>query len=133
LKNIQTSGKRKSAIARATIHPGTGIIRINGIPVNKLQPRLARLKIEELLVIADDEKLQTVNFDVDVRGGGVLGQIDAARIALTRAILKFLGKKRIIKAIRVYDKGMISGDKRRIEPKHWGGRKARKRFQKSYR
>lgn len=133
MKNIQTSGKRKAAVARATLRPGTGVIRINGIPIEKIQPRLARMKIEELLIIASDEKLKTINIDVKVTGGGILGQIDAARIALTRAILKFLGKKRIIKAIRVYDKAMISGDKRRIEAKHWGGKKARKRFQKSYR
>jgi small subunit ribosomal protein S9 len=133
MKPIQTSGKRKSAVARATLHQGTGIIRINGVPIPKIQPRLARLKIEELLIIAEDEKLKTVNIDVKTQGGGVLGQIDAARIALTRGILKFLNKKRIIKAIRVYDKAMISGDKRRIEPKHWGGKKARKRTQKSFR
>ncbi len=134
MKIIQTSGKRKRAIARATVHPsGTGIIRINGIPVNKLTPELARMKIEELLIIVSDEKLKTINIDVKVQGGGALGQIDAARIALSRAITDFLKKKTIKRNIKAYDRSMLSGDSRQVEPKHWGGRKARKRFQKSYR
>jgi small subunit ribosomal protein S9 len=133
MKNIQTSGKRKSAIARASVRAGTGVIRINGVPVNKLEPELARMKIEELLIIAHDEKLNTINIDVDVNGGGVIGQIDAARIALSRAITKFLKKKTVIRAIKDYDRSMLSGDSRSVEMKKWGGRKARKRFQKSYR
>jgi len=133
MKTIQTSGKRKSAIARASVRAGTGVIRINGVPVDKLEPELAKMKIEELLIIAHDEKLKTVNIDVDVKGGGVIGQIDAARIALSRAITKFLKKKTIVRAIKDYDRSMLSGDSRSVEMKKWGGRKARKRFQKSYR
>jgi small subunit ribosomal protein S9 len=133
MKTIQTSGKRKSAIARASVRAGTGVIRINGVPVDKLEPELAKMKIEELLIIAHDEKLKTVNIDVDVHGGGVIGQIDAARIALSRAITKFLKKKTVIRAIKEYDRSMLSGDSRSVEMKKWGGRKARKRFQKSYR
>lgn len=133
MKIIQTSGKRKRAIARATVREGTGVIRINGIPVNKLTPDLARMKIEELLIIVHDEKLATVNIDVKVEGGGALGQIDAARIALSRAITQFLKKKTVVKNIKAYDRSMLSGDSRQVETKHWGGRKARKRFQKSYR
>ena len=133
MKVIQTSGKRKRAIARATLNSGTGIIRINGIPVDKLTPELAKMKINELLIIADHPKLSTVNIDIKVTGGGAIGQIDAARIALSRAITKFLKNKTIIKSIRSYDRSMLSGDSRSVESKKWGGRKARKRFQKSYR
>lgn len=133
MKPIQTSGKRKNASARATVRSGTGIIRINGVPVEKLRPELARMKIEELLIIVNDEKLQTVNIDIRVEGGGVIGQIDAARIALSRAITQFLKKKSVLRAIKDYDRSMLSGDSRQVERKHWGGRKARKRFQKSYR
>jgi small subunit ribosomal protein S9 len=133
MKIIQTSGKRKCAIARATLKNGTGVIRINGVPVNKIQPELARMKIEELLIVAGDEKLATANIDIEVSGGGQLGQIDAARIALSRAITEFLGKKKVVKSIKDYDRSMLSGDSRQVERKHWGGRKARKRFQKSYR
>ena len=133
MKTIQTSGKRKNAVARATVRSGTGIIRINKVPVAKLQPELTRMKIEELLIIVNDEKLKTVNIDVNVEGGGTLGQTDAARIALSRAITQFLKKKSVLSAIKDYDRSMLSGDSRQVERKHWGGRKARKRFQKSYR
>ena len=133
MKIIQTSGKRKRAIARATVKPGTGVIRINGVPINLLQPELARMKIEELLIIADDKKLKDVNINIVVEGGGQIGQVDAARIALSRAIVAYLKKKSIEKDIREYDRSMLSGDSRQVERKKWGGRKARKRFQKSYR
>jgi len=133
MKVVQTSGKRKEAIARATLRPGQGVIRVNGIPVEKIQPWLAKMKVQELLMIVDDEKLKTINIDVKVEGGGVIGQIEAARVAISRAIIKFLNKKRTIKAIRTYDRSMLAGDSRTVEPKHWGGRKARRRFQKSYR
>jgi small subunit ribosomal protein S9 len=133
MKPIQTSGRRKSAIARATVRDGTGVIRMNGIPVDKLQPALVKMKIEELLIIVSDEKLNTINIDVDVEGGGILGQVDAARIALSRAITQYLKKKNVVKNIKSYDRSMLSGDSRTVEAKHWGGKKARKRFQKSYR
>jgi small subunit ribosomal protein S9 len=133
MKVLQESGKRKEAIARATLRPGTGVIRINGIPYQKIQPWLARMRIEELLHIVEDEKLKTVNIDIEVKGGGIIGEIDAARVALSRVISKFLNKKRIVKAIKDYDRAMLAGDSRTVEPKHFGGRKARKRFQKSYR
>lgn len=133
MKYIQTTGKRKEAVARATLRPGTGVIRINSVPVEKVQPWLANMKIQELLNIVEDEKIKTINIDVQVQGGGQIGQIEAARIALSRAITKFLNKKRTVKAIRTYDRSMLSGDSRTVESKHWGGRKARRRFQKSYR
>lgn len=133
MKVVQTSGKRKEAIARATLRPGQGVIRVNGIPVDKITPWLAKMKVQELLMIVDDEKLRTINIDVKVEGGGVIGQIEAARVAISRAIIKFLNKKRTVKAIRTYDRSMLAGDSRTVEPKHWGGRKARRRFQKSYR
>ena len=133
MKIINTSGKRKRSIARATLHEGTGIIRINGVPTDKLTPELSKMKIEELLTIVNDEKLKNVNIEIKVQGGGTLGQIDAARIALSRAITQYLKKKTVVKRIKSYDRSMLSGDSRQVEAKKWGGRKARKRFQKSYR
>lgn len=133
MKLIQTSGKRKKAIARATLKEGTGMIRINSIPVNKITPELARMKIKELLIIVGEDKLNDVNIDVSVKGGGAIGQIDAARIALSRAIVEYLNSQTVERNIREYDRSMLSGDSRQVEAKKWGGRKARKRFQKSYR
>ena len=68
-----------------------------------------------------------------MKGGGTIGQIDAARIALSRAIVEYLKSQVVERNIRTYDRSMLSGDSRQVESKKWGGRKARKRFQKSYR
>ena len=133
MKIIQTSGKRKKAIARATLKKGTGVIRVNGVPVEKLTPDLSRMKIKELLIIVGEDKLKDVNIDVTVQGGGNIGQIDAARIAMSRAIVDHLQSQTVEKNIRSYDRSMLSGDSRQVESKKWGGRKACKRFQKSYR
>lgn len=132
-----SSGRRKQAIARASITkaviPGKGVVRINGVPKEKLLPELARMKIEELFLIINDERVKDFNIDVECVGGGRMGQIDAARIAIARAVTRNLDKKTLIQAIREYDRSLLSGDSRRVEPKKWGGRKARKRFQKSFR
>ena len=133
-KAYQASGKRKKAIARATLtQGGTGIIRINKIPIELLTPMMARWRIKELLLLIKDDKLTTVNINIDVKGGGSNGQIDAARTALARVILKFLKKKKVTENVRGYDRTLISGDSRQVESKKWGGRKARSRFQKSFR
>lgn len=133
-KIIQETGKRKNSVARATLKAdGSGIIRINGVPIERYEPELARMKIEEVFLIVKDPKIAKVDIDVNVNGGGVMGQADAVRMAITRAINSYLGKKRVTKAIKNYDRSMLTGDSRRTEPKKWGGRKARKRWQKSYR
>jgi small subunit ribosomal protein S9 len=133
MKVLQETGKRKTAVARATLKPGTGLVRINSIPIERIQPQIAQMKLKEIFLIIKDPKLKDVNINVRVYGGGTNGQTDAARMAITRIINKYLGKKRVTKAIRIYDKSMLSGDKRRTEPKKWGGPKARSRVQKSYR
>lgn len=132
-KILQETGKRKSSIARATLRPGTGVVRINSVPIERVEPDLARMKLQEIFLIIQDPKLADVNISVNVNGGGIMGQVDAARIAISRIVNKYLNKKRVTRAIREYDKSMLSGDKRRIEPKKWGGPKARSRTQKSYR
>jgi len=133
MKVLQETGKRKTAVARATLKPGTGLVRINSVPIERIRPEIAQMKLKEIFLIIKDPKLRDVNINVRVYGGGKNGQINAARMAITRIINKYLSKKRVTKAIRSYDKSMLSGDKRRTEPKKWGGRKARARVQKSYR
>jgi small subunit ribosomal protein S9 len=62
-----------------------------------------------------------------------MGQTNAVRIAIAKIVYKFLGTKTIEKTLREYDDTLLSGDSRRTEPKHFGGSKARKRRQKSFR
>ena len=132
-KIILTSGKRKTAIARAVIREGKGRIRINGVPVEILMPEAARWKIMEPLLLVGDEVRSRVDIDVTVKGGGYMGQAEAARIAIARALWLWTGSEVVKELLVEYDRTMIAGDPRRKEPKKYGGRGARARFQKSYR
>ena len=133
-KHIQSSGKRKTAIARARLrYPAKGIVKINNIPLEIYEPELARMRIREVLEIANHPKLEKCDIHVKVKGGGKMSQTDAVRIALAKSITKFLGTKSIERLFRNYDEALLSGDSRRTEPKHFGGKKARARRQKSFR
>ncbi|MHA2008888.1 MAG: 30S ribosomal protein S9 [Promethearchaeota archaeon] len=134
MKVVQASGKRKSAIARAILkHPSKGQIKINNIPLQLYEPEMARLRIQEVLEIINHPKLEKCDINVKVKGGGVMGQTDAVRIAIAKSIQKFIGTKTIERAFREYDDSLLSGDSRRTEPKKFGGKKARARRQKSFR
>jgi len=134
VKITQASGKRKTAIARAVLrHPAKGQIKITNIPLHLYEPEMARLRIQEVLEIVNHPKLEKCDIDIDVKGGGILGQSDAVRIAIAKSVNKFIGTKTIEKAFREYDDSLLSGDSRRTEPKKFGGKKARARRQKSFR
>jgi small subunit ribosomal protein S9 len=129
---ILTSGKRKAAIARATVKNGTGRIRINGIPAEIYQPALAQSKIMEPLMLSG-EAWKNLNIDVNVEGGGFMGQADAVRMAIARGIVEWTKSSAVKESFMSYDRTMLAGDPRRIEPKKFGGPGARRRKQKSYR
>ncbi len=134
MKVIQASGKRKTAIARAVLrHPAKGQIKINNIPLRLYEPEIARLRIQEVFEIINHPKLEKCDINVRVHGGGIMGRTDAVRIAIAKSINKFIGTKTIEKSFREYDDSLLSGDSRRTEPKHFGGKKARARRQKSFR
>jgi len=137
VNNSIAVGKRKEAVARAYIKPakesGKGIIRINGVPATIIEPELARMKIQELVFVMEEPKLFDYNIEVFVQGGGIMGQVDAARTSIARVVVKFLKSKTLAAKLKQYDRSLLSGDSRRVEPKKYGGRKARKRFQKSFR
>jgi small subunit ribosomal protein S9 len=126
------SGKRKTAIARATIKNGKGRIRVNNVPAEIFEPKLARDKIMEPLLLAGDEWKQ-VDISVNVSGGGFMGQAEAARMAIAKCLLNWTKSARLKRTFIDYDRTMIAGDPRRKEPKKFGGPGARARDQKSYR
>jgi len=132
-KILLTSGKRKTAIARAVIREGKGRVRINKIPIEIYQPELARWKIMEPLLLAGDDIINKIDIDVNVEGGGYVGQAEAARIAIARALIEWTEDPSLKKKLMEYDRSMLVGDPRRTEPKKFGGRSARARRQKSYR
>jgi small subunit ribosomal protein S9 len=128
---FHASGKRKRAIARATISPGTGLIRVNHVSLNQFSNELARLRIREPLILAGEDAAK-VDVIVRVAGGGTSSQADAVRLAIARALVKF---DPALKAkLLEYDRQLIVADIRRKEsakPNHHG--QARAAVQKSYR
>ena len=133
MKKIITSGKRKRAIARAFLTEGSGKITINRKDYKNLQI-LDRLKIEEPIRIAENI-LGKINFDVSigVKGGGEKGQLEAARLALSRAMIEFSKSKELTNAFMSYDRNLLIADVRRKETYKPGDSKARRKRQSSKR
>ncbi len=133
VKVVLSSGKRKTAIARATIRDGKGKIRINKKPLEIYEPEFAKLIIMEPLIIAGEKVIEKLDIKVFVEGGGFVGQSEAVRIAIARGLYKWTNSEKIRKKFIQYDRTLLSGDSRRTEPKKFGGRSARAKRQKSYR
>lgn len=133
MNKIITSGKRKSAVARAIVTEGSGKITINNKDYRGFQV-FDKLKIEEPLRIAQ-EILGKINFNVaiSVRGGGEKSQVEAARLALARGIIKFSNNKDLEEAFTKYDRNLLVADVRRKEAYKPGDSKARSKRQTSYR
>ena len=138
-KVVHTSGKRKTAVARATVKAGKGRVRVNSEPIEILQPALSRRKAMEPLIIADAMKrLSKVDINILTHGGGIMGQTDAIRTALARGLVHYNGGAEVLdeelrdEYLR-FDRSLLVNDPRRKEPKHQLGRGARRKKQKSYR
>jgi small subunit ribosomal protein S9 len=131
-KVVNTSGKRKTAVARASIQKGTGQVRINKKPVEIYEPEIARWKLLEPLRIAG-EHIDKINIDVSVKGGGFMSQASAARTAIAKGLVEFTGDPNLKIAFLDHDRSLLVSDSRRKESKKPLGRGARKKRQKSYR
>jgi len=129
-KLIHNSGKRKTAIARATLKQGIGKVRINGILLDTYQPEMARLKIQEPLILAG-ETSDKIDADINVTGGGISSQTDAARLVLSKCLVDF--NKKLEKTFLQYDRHLLVADIRRKETCKPNDSKARAKRQKSYR
>ena len=132
---IITSGKRKAAVARATITEGNGKVTVNRKDYQALG-FFDKLRMEEPLRITKEVTGKPLSFDVaiEVRGGGAKGQIEAARLALARAISQFEKSKELTEAFTHYDRALLVADVRRKEPaKPNRHGQARAKRQKSYR
>ncbi len=132
MKIVNSSGKRKTAIARARTRRGNGRVRINSRPVEIHSPELARLKILEPLDLAGDYAKQ-VDIKVNVKGGGIMGQAYAIRTAIARGLVDYFNDDSLRDHYIRFDRNLLVNDPRRKESKHQLGRGARKKRQKSYR
>jgi small subunit ribosomal protein S9 len=126
------SGARKTARATAAIFPGAGRIRINGTPVELWEPEPARLHLLEPVHVVGELR-EKYDLDVNVAGGGFMGQADAAAMAIARAFVDQVRGNDIRDKLNAYNKYLLSGDPRQAEPKKFGGPGARRKRQKSYR
>ncbi len=133
MKKLVISGKRKTAIAKATFEDGKGAVTFNKRPLSFLT-NLQQLEISEPLIIAK-EVLGSLNFDIalNVSGGGTACQVEAGRLAIAKAIVAFTKKEDVRNAFLAYDRNMLVADTRRKEACKPGDSKARANRQTSFR
>ncbi len=131
-KVVIAKGKRKKTIARATVKEGNGRITLNKSSVDSIQNKyLKAFLIEPVNFIGS--KMSKIDISVNVRGGGLMGQLQAARTAIARALVEYFEEDKLEKKMYEYDRYLLGNDTRRVEPKKDRARKARAKYQKSYR
>jgi small subunit ribosomal protein S9 len=131
-KVVISKGSRKTAAARCYLTEGKGRVYFNGIPLELYPIEMVRLKIMEPLILAKDVWIR-IDARIEAFGGGIMGQAEAARMALARAMVKFAESKEVEKIFKDYDRTMLVGDHRRTESEKWMRYGARRWRQKSYR
>ncbi len=130
-KTIHVSGKRKTAIARATLTPGTGIVRLNHALLSTFTPAMYRERIQEPLTLAGDAT-NSVNISINTRGGGNASQAEAARLVIGKALA--LHDRSLRQTFLEYDRTLLVADIRQRESRKPNSRgKARSKVQTSYR
>ncbi len=127
------SGKRKTAIAKVRVAKGAGKVFFNSLPSEELM-LFHKLALAEPIRLYQNE-LGTLEYDFHIKaiGGGKEGQIQAARLALARALVELSGSETLRKAFLNYDRRLLVQDSRRKETRKPGDSKARAKRQKSYR
>ena len=139
-KLVQTFGRKKNSVAVATVRGGAGLIRVNGQPLDLVQPQVLRIKVFEPILLLGGDVFSEVDIRVRTRGGGHSSQIFAIRQAIARGIVAFYqkykdesSKREIKEKFLHFDRSLLVVDARRCESKKFGGPGARARYQKSYR
>ena len=130
MDQIVTVGRRKRAIARVYVRPGTGNFTVNKVALEKFFPLdLLRMKIMEPFTVLEKTN-QEFDINVNVAGGGVNGQAEAIRLGIARA-LNEVDREAYRPALK--SKGLLTRDARVVERKKYGKPKARKSTQSSKR
>ena len=133
MKVVTAAGKRKRAIARATIRSGKGIVKVNNRILDFYEPKISRLKLREPLIIAGD-LINKVNISINVFGGGISSQADASRLAIAKGLVEFSKSDKLKEDFLNYDRNLLVADVRRKEPSKPNRHgQARAKRQKSYR
>nr|ABW23146.1 ribosomal protein rps16 [Arenicola marina] len=139
-QSVQVYGRKKTSTAVAHCKRGNGLLKVNGRPLDQLEPELLRFKLQEPVLLLGKERFAGVDIRVRVKGGGHVAQVYAIRQAISKALVAYYQKyvdeasKKEIKDILIaYDRTLLVADPRRCEPKKFGGPGPRARYQKSYR
>lgn len=129
----------QTATAVAHAREGKGLIRINGSPIQLVQPEILRYKVYEPVLVVGEDKFESIDIRVRVKGGGHTSQIYAIRQAIAKALVAYYAKNfdaqsaiTLKKELVAYDRSLLIADPRRMEPKKFGGGGARARRQKRY-
>jgi len=140
IQSVQVFGRKKTATAVAYCKRGKGLIKVNGRPLELVEPRALSYKLQEPILLLGKDRFADIDIRIRVKGGGHTSQIYAIRQALSKSLVAYYQKyvdeqsKQEIKDILVqFDRSLLVADPRRNEPKKFGGPGARARFQKSYR
>jgi len=140
MESVQTFGRKKTAVAVAYCKKGRGLIKINGCPIELVEPEILRYKVFEPILLLGREKFAIMDLRIRVKGGGYTSQIYAIRQAIAKSVVAYYQKyvdeaqkKEIKDTLVSYDRSLLVADPRRCEPKKFGGPGARARRQKSYR
>jgi len=125
---IHKIGRRKTAVARVYLSDGNGDITINNKDLSVYFPTATlQYKVKQPFTLT--ESLDTYNVKVNVYGGGITGQAEAIRLALSRAMCEIDAENRTV----LKPEGLLTRDPRMVERKKFGQKKARKKFQFSKR
>ena len=125
---VHKIGRRKTAVARIYLSEGSGKITVNKKELNDyLTTPTLQYKVKQPLLLTDN--LESYDVKVNVFGGGVTGQAEAIRLAITRALVSINAEHRLV----LKPEGLLTRDPRMVERKKFGQKKARKKFQFSKR
>jgi small subunit ribosomal protein S9 len=125
---IHKIGRRKTAVARVYLSEGKGKITVNKRDMEAYFPTATlQYKVKQPLAMTENET--TYDITVNVFGGGITGQAEAIRLALSRAMCEVNEEHRLV----LKPEGLLTRDPRMVERKKFGQKKARKKFQFSKR
>jgi small subunit ribosomal protein S9 len=138
--------QRKTCRALATISRGNGKVRINNVPAEIMEPKIAKEMVLTPINLLGENR-NRVDINVKVQGGGFMGQAFASAVAISRALtgdgkggrdpkdhpLTKSMREEVRRKILEFDRHLLAGDPRQTESKKFGGPGARRRKQKSYR
>merc|ERR1711988_1958277 len=123
-QRVQCFGKKKTATAVAQCKAGKGLVKVNGRPLQLVQPEILRFKVYEPLLVVGLDKFANL---------AIRQAIAKSLIAYYQKFVDEHSKNMLKQALVQFDRTLLVADNRRCEPKKFGGPGARARYQKSYR